>query len=422
MKNHPSETFAHPTSQNIHFFELIPPAKIRTFVILQMVMSINGKEMSHNTFQDKEIKKIDTSSFFEELMENSQAAGLIVIDVNGIILDSNISIQKVLGYSKEDLTGNYYDLLFVPEDRLRNLPEIELKTVKQKGSYIDDNYLLHKKGAYIWVHGESIYTQDKEGNIFIIKVIFDINDKKLLEEQLTHSNQKSVNVNKDLENFIYTASHDLKAPINNIEGLLSSVKDELGAECKNKLEESGILEMFNTSIQKFKDTLYDLTSLGKTQNGLAEEIKSRVDFKEVLDQVKFDLMEDIEVSHARIYDYLTEASFINFSRKNLRSILYNLLSNAIKYASPDRIPEVIIRTSKVKEHLILLEVQDNGLGISADDQEKVFSMYQRIHTHVEGTGVGLNIVKRIVENNGGKIELESEEGKGSTFKIYFREE
>ncbi len=378
--------------------------------------------MSHNTFQDKEIKKIDTSSFFEELMENSQAAGLIVIDVNGIILDSNISIQKVLGYSREDLTGIYYDLLFVPEDRLRNLPEIELKTVKQKGSYIDDNYLLHKKGAYIWVHGESIYTQDKEGNIFIIKVIFDINDKKLLEEQLTHSNQKSVIVNNNLENFIYTASHDLKAPINNIDGLLNSVKDELGAECEKKLEESGILEMFNTSIQKFKDTLYDLTSLGKTQNGLAEEIKSRVDFKEVLDQVKFDLMDDIEHSNAKIYDYLTEASFINFSRKSLRSILFNLLSNAIKYASPDRIPEIIIRTSKVKEHLILLEVKDNGLGIAPEDQEKVFHMYQRIHTHVEGTGVGLNIVKRIVENNGGKIELESQEGKGSTFKIYFKEE
>ncbi|MCR6640225.1 MAG: PAS domain-containing sensor histidine kinase [Sporocytophaga sp.] len=378
--------------------------------------------MSHNTFRDKEIKKIDTSTFFEELMENSQAAGLIVMDVNGIILDSNISIQKVLGYAKEDLTGNYYDLLFVPEDRLRNLPEVELKTVKQKGSFIDDNYLLHKKGAYIWVHGESIYTQDNEGNIFIIKVIFDINDKKLLEEQLTHSNQKLVNINNDLENFVYTASHDLKAPINNIDGLLNSVKDELGAECEKKLEDSGILEMFNTSIQKFKDTLFDLTTLGKTQNGLAEEIKSRVDFKEVLDQVKFDLMDDIELSHAKIFDYLTEVSFINFSRKNLRSILYNLLSNAIKYASPDRIPEVIITTSKVKENLILLEVKDNGLGISPEDQEKVFSMYQRIHTHVEGTGVGLNIVKRIVENNGGQIELESLEGKGSTFKIYLKEE
>ncbi|GAL85713.1 PAS/PAC sensor signal transduction histidine kinase [Sporocytophaga myxococcoides] len=378
--------------------------------------------MSHNTFQDKEIKQIDTSTFFTEVMENSQAAGVIVMNVNGIMLDSSISVQKVLGYAKEDLIGNYYGLLFVPEDRLKNLPEVELKTVKQKGSFIDDNYLLHKKGAYIWIHGESIYTQDKEGNIFIIKVIFDINEKKLLEEQLTHSNQKLVNINNDLENFIYTASHDLKAPINNIDGLLASVKEELDSECKKKLEESGILEMLNISIQKFKNTLYDLASIGKTQSGIAEELKSRVDFKEVLDQVKFDLMDDIENSHAKIYDYFTEASFINFSRKNLRSILYNLLSNAIKYASPERIPEIIIRTSKVREDLILLEVKDNGLGISTKDHGKVFSMYERIHTHIEGTGVGLNIVKRIVENNGGKIELESQEGKGSTFKIYFKEE
>lgn len=377
--------------------------------------------MGHNTFQDKEIKKIDTSAFFTEIMENSQAAGVLVLNVNGIILDSSISVQKVLGYAKEDLLGNYYDILFIPEDRLRNLPEVELKTVKQKGSFVDDNYLLHKKGAYIWIHGESIYTQDEEGNIFIIKVIFDINDKKLLEEQLTHSNQKLININHDLENFIYTASHDLKAPINNIDGLLASVKDELGSDCNIKLEESGLLEMLNTSIQKFKDNLYDLTSLGKSQNGIAEEIKSRVDFKEVLEQVKFDLQDTIDNAHAMIYDFLTEATFINFSRKNLRSILFNLLSNAIKYASPDRKPEIIIRTSKVRENLILLEVEDNGLGISPNDQEKVFSMYERIHKHIEGSGVGLNIVKRIVENNGGRIELESQEGKGSKFKIYFKE-
>lgn len=377
--------------------------------------------MGHNTFQDKELKKIDTSKFFTELMENSQAAGVLVLNVNGIILDSSISVQKVLGYAKEDIIGNYYDILFVPEDRLRNLPEVELKTVKQKGSFVDDNYLLHKKGSYIWVHGESIYTQDEEGNIFIIKVIFDINDKKLLEEQLTHSNQKLININHDLENFIYTASHDLKAPINNIDGLLASVKDELGSDCNIKLEESGLLEMLNTSIQKFKDNLYDLTSLGKSQNGIAEEIKSRVDFKEVLEQVKFDLQDTIDNAHAMIYDFLTEASFINFSRKNLRSILFNLLSNAIKYASPDRKPEIIFRTSKVRENLILLEVEDNGLGISPNDQEKVFSMYERIHKHIEGSGVGLNIVKRIVENNGGRIELESQEGKGSKFKIYFKE-
>ncbi|MBO9702054.1 MAG: PAS domain S-box protein [Sporocytophaga sp.] len=377
--------------------------------------------MAHNTFKDKELKKIDTSTFFTEIMENSQAAGVIVMNVNGIILDSSISVQKVLGYAKDDIIGNYYDILFIPEDRLRNLPEIELKTVKQKGSFIDDNYLLHKKGAYIWIHGESIYTQDEDGNIFIIKVIFDINDKKLLEEQLTHSNQKLVNINNDLENFIYTASHDLKAPINNIDGLLESVKDELGSDCNLKLEESGLLEMLNTSIQKFKDNLFDLTSLGKSQNGIAEEIKSRVDFKEVLEQVKFDLQDTIDNAHAMIYDYLTEASFINFSRKNLRSILFNLLSNAIKYASPERKPEIIIRTSKVREDIILLEVEDNGLGISPKDQEKVFSMYERLHKHIDGTGVGLNIVKRIVENNGGRIELESQEGKGSKFKIFFKE-
>ena len=377
--------------------------------------------MGHGTFRDDEINKIDTSSFFKELVENSQAAGIIVMDVEGNILEANTIVQKLLAYAKEDLLGKYFDILFIPEDRLRNLPEIELKTVKQKGSFTDDNYLLHKKGAYIWVHGESICTQDKEGKVYIIKIIFDINDKKLLEEQLTYSNQKLIQVNKDLENFVYTASHDLKAPINNIEALLATLEEEIDPVCKSKIGETGIMEMLYTSIQRFKDTLADLATLGKLQNGIVEEVKSKIDFKEVLEEVKLDLRDEIQQSNAVVMDFFAEAPAVYISRKNLRSILFNLLSNALKYALPTRNPEVKFTSTKVSENQVLLEVEDNGLGIPAEDQHKVFSMYERIHDHVDGTGVGLNIVKRIMDNNGGRIELESQVGRGSIFKIYFKQ-
>lgn len=108
-----------------------------------------------------------------------------------------------------------------------------------------------------------------------------------------------------------------------------------------------------------------------------------------------------------------------FSKANFRSIVYNLLTNAIKYRAPERQAQVEIKFREDGKYNVL-EVRDNGLGIKKEHHDKIFAMFKRMHDHVDGTGVGLYIVKRSVENAGGKIEVESEEGKGSVFKVYFK--
>lgn len=150
-----------------------------------------------------------------------------------------------------------------------------------------------------------------------------------------------------------------------------------------------------------------------------EADKESVSFKELLEDVKLSSKTLIEAYNACIYDDFSLAPAIVFSRKNLRSIIYNLVSNAIKYSSPDRSPEIHI-TTVVVEGYTRFSVQDNGLGLRQQDQQKVFGMFRRLHAHVEGTGVGLAIVKRIVENCDGKIEFESELGKGSVFHVYLK--
>jgi signal transduction histidine kinase len=110
---------------------------------------------------------------------------------------------------------------------------------------------------------------------------------------------------------------------------------------------------------------------------------------------------------------------VHFSKKNLQSILYNLLSNALKYRSSER--ELFVRIScysNQSHHLLTIE--DNGLGMDMRQEEKIFALFKRLHTHVEGTGIGLYIVKKMLENGGGKIEVESKLGVGSTFKVYFK--
>lgn len=242
---------------------------------------------------------------------------------------------------------------------------------------------------------------------------------QLLEERVEERTRELIKVNKDLDNFVYTASHDLKAPINNIEGLMTALQETLEEKQLGLDQVMPIMDMVNDAIGRFKSTLLDLTEVAKLQHQDTVAAPETVNFKELLEDVKAHIKDLIKRYDATVVDDFSDAPEMVFSRKNLRSILYNLVSNAIKYSSLDRRPEIRITTSVAGEYT-LLSVRDNGLGLRKQDQDKVFGMFKRLHSHVEGTGVGLAIVKRIVENCDGKIELESELGTGTEFKLYLK--
>lgn len=236
--------------------------------------------------------------------------------------------------------------------------------------------------------------------------------------ELEAMNEQLKKVNADLDSFVYAASHDLKAPVSNIEGLLSSLEDCLPGEVLHEDMIRDILTMINQSIVKFKGTIKDLTEITKIQKDINEDINT-VDIVETIEDVKVGLRELILNADAEIAVKTDGVKEINYSRKNLNSILYNLISNAIKYRDPDRRPSIDIEIYEDTSYAVL-EVTDNGLGFNPSDKNKIFTMFKRLHDHVEGTGVGLYIVKRIVENSGGRIEVESTPGKGTTFKVYFK--
>jgi two-component system, sensor histidine kinase len=235
-------------------------------------------------------------------------------------------------------------------------------------------------------------------------------------QELSSTNQQLQLINADLDNFIYTASHDLKAPISNIEGLMNLLMRHLSDEDLKKEMVKKTLTMISASVERFKLTIRDLTDIAKLQKEAVET--SLINVLEVLEEVKLDLQTTIEAANAQLNIQVDDCHQLHFSHKNLHSILYNLLSNALKYRSPERQPQINISCDK-EEGQLILRVQDNGLGIKEKDLKKIFSMFTRLHTHVEGSGVGLYLVKRILDNAGGKLEVESREGEGSTFTVYF---
>ncbi|MBC7391298.1 MAG: PAS domain-containing protein [Opitutaceae bacterium] len=234
---------------------------------------------------------------------------------------------------------------------------------------------------------------------------------KIYNKDLTSKNEELIKTNTDLDNFLYLASHDLKAPISNIEGLLNAFFNDVEVDEEYK----PMVEMMFTSVNRFKKTILDLTEISKVHKDDQHELEL-LELNDIFNEVTADIKDLINRKKAIIKTDFKIPS-LRYYRKILRSTVYNLLSNAIKYSDSTRTPEIVISTGRINKS-DYLKVEDNGLGLTHENLQKIFKMFNRIHTHEEGSGIGLYIVKRMIENVGGKIEVESEPGKGSSFMVY----
>lgn len=238
---------------------------------------------------------------------------------------------------------------------------------------------------------------------------------RVSNEEHGTTNHQLLRTNRDLDNFIYAASHDLKAPIANIEGLLLALRQDLPDAVVSTALIGRLLGLIDASIARFQQTIGHLTNLSQLQQDEASPIEI-VDLAALVDDVCLDLASTVAATGAQLVIAIGKCPTIRFAPKNLRSIVYNLLSNALKYREPSRPPVVHLRAHCVGEQ-VELAVQDNGLGLDADQQSKLFRLFKRLHTHVEGSGVGLYTIRQIVENAGGTITVQSEPGLGATFTV-----
>ncbi|WP_262888724.1 sensor histidine kinase [Pontibacter pamirensis] len=228
-------------------------------------------------------------------------------------------------------------------------------------------------------------------------------------------------LNASHETFIYSVSHDLKAPLANIEGLVRLLKqtsNDLLEQCDaDKEEQNEIAAMLENSVKTMRNIIEELSEIAKIEGNFKEVVES-VRFEDVLTQVELTLKDNILESNASIIYDIREQE-IEFSRKNLRSIIYNLLSNAIKYKSTDKDPNIQVKTEALNG-FVQISVKDNGLGIAEEKKELIFTPFTRFETNTEGTGIGLYLVKKLVENAGGELIVESKLGEGSEFIVYLK--
>ncbi|TAH19965.1 MAG: hypothetical protein EAZ08_07870 [Cytophagales bacterium] len=230
-------------------------------------------------------------------------------------------------------------------------------------------------------------------------------------QELKITVQNLLKRNQDLEQFSYIISHNLRSPVARIQGLVNIFNQENMNDTFNKQ----VLTHLHQSANGLDTVIRDLTeivAIRKSFNTNAE----LVNIKELVNNELMSLETEIKRANAVIEIDLNVTSIYSI-RAYMQSIFHNLLSNAIKYRHTYRQPLIIIRTTKDDDNFCL-QVQDNGLGVDVTDLYKIFGLYQRMHTHVEGKGLGLYLVKTQVEAMNGRIEIESLPNHGSVFKVY----
>ena len=222
-------------------------------------------------------------------------------------------------------------------------------------------------------------------------------------------------LNAEHETLLFALTHDIRQPLSAL-SLMAEVLEQ-AFEKQDRARFQHCIKRYRSCVTSVKNLLNNFVA-ANTTGAEAEKKLERINIGSVVEDVTIGLRSQTFTSQNIENDI--EASEVFFSRNNFRSIVYNLLNNSVKYAQPDRELKVKITTRKL-DGFVLVQVKDNGIGIAPEKQERIFAKGERLDHSIEGTGMGLFIIRRMLESHGGRIEVESTPGEGSTFSVYFRE-
>lgn len=342
-----------------------------------------------------------------------ETVGIVFLDSAGNVHAANEAFERLSGYTNQDFVSgrvHWHDLTPPEFEAETAAARQQLLTLGQSTPY--EKQGIRADGSRWW----GLYAGKRLSEDEFVNFVLDITGSKQAAEQLQDFNERLQRANVDLDNFIYTASHDLRAPITNIEGLIYALQSELPL-AEQSPDVAQLLTLMQESVTRFQRTIEHLGEITKQQKE-PNQPATAIALRPVIEDVRSDLAPLIQQTGAVVEVAVADGPHVLFSAKNLRSVVYNLLSNALKYRHPDRAPHVRVGCHQQPGYSVLT-VQDNGLGLTTHQQGELFLLFRRLHQHIEGSGIGLYMVKKIVENVGGWIAVQSEPEAGTTFSVYF---
>jgi PAS domain S-box-containing protein len=388
-----------------------------------LVKDANGKPVRMiGAIQDvtKQKEEEQRLRLLETVITQSKDAVMITdIDISKSVIPNiifvNSAFTDITGYSANEVIGKSPEILFGKKSDFLEFDKLRTAIQDYKECFVE-TISYKKSGEEFWINFSMIPVTDKEGeHSHWISIQRDVTVEKERDKEREQLIRELTQNNKDLKQFSYITSHNLRAPLSNLTGLLNLI-EEIPIE-DSELKE--IINGFSKSTHLLNETINDLVKVIIIKDNPSVQ-KEKLFIKDVFENVFNQLSFLISSNKPILKINLEVETIFDINKSYLESIFLNLLTNAINYREPSRQLKITIAT-KVEDNNLFMTFKDNGIGIDLEkNNDKIFGLYQRFHNYPESKGLGLYLVKSQVESMGGAISVDSNVGKGTTFTIVFK--
>ena len=389
-----------------------------------LVKDLNGKPIRMiGAIQDitKQKEEEQRLRLLETVITQSKDAVMITdIDLSNSAIPNiifvNNAFAEITGYTANEVFGKSLEILFGESSGPLEIEKLKKAVQDYKECFIE--IISYKKnGEEFWLEFSMIPVTNKDGeHSHWISIQRNITDDKIKEKEKEQLIRELTQNNKDLKEFSYITSHNLRAPLSNLTGLIELIED-ISIEDPELKE---IINGFSKSTHLLNDTINDLVKVIIIKDNPSVQ-KEDVSIKDIFENVFNQLSYLIQTIEPIIKIDLDEVPVLEVNKSYLESIFLNLLTNALKYRDTTRQLKLNV-TTKVADKKLIITFKDNGIGIDLEkNKNKIFGLYQCFHNHPDSKGFGLYLVKSQVESMGGSISVQSNVGVGTTFTIIFEQ-
>ena len=384
-----------------------------TFMASVFLLSITGQTASiQNIVRTRTKELAESEERFRAALEYAPI-GMALLDMNRDFIEFNEVMASIAGYTVEEFQNIKLKDITHPDDLDIDSPQLKELLRGKISSYTIDRRYIRKDGEIITVQLSLSLIRDEQKNPqYFIAQALDITERERMEKELVRSN-------KELQDFAYIISHDLKAPLRHITLSAGFLKEDYAD--KLDAQASEFMKIMVSGSERMQAMISSLLDYSRVRDKAQEEFQP-ISLNKAIGEALENLSEAIKESNANIFvDDMPENFRANSSL--MTQLFQNLIQNAIKYRKDDIDPQIVIRAhAKGREWNI--SVTDNGIGIEKEYAEKIFKVFQRLHGEgkYEGTGIGLSICQRIVQFHKGEIWLDTDYTDGSRFIISFPNE
>lgn len=428
-------------------------AKYWAHVALSAMRNAEGKvtgfahvtrDLSAKRQAEEELKRANEG--FRILVQSVKDYAILTLDPQGHVMSWNEGAERIKGYTAAEILGRPFTQFYPQEAIDSGYPQYELEVAAREGRFEDEGWRIRKDGTRFWANVIMTALHNDAGELIgFAKVTRDLTARRAAEEQARRlaaeeaahaeaalrsqelqaalcatkaardaaerSAAAATEAYRELDQFAYVASHDLKAPLRGIANLAQWIQDDVGEQLTGESAEH--LRLLHGRVHRMEALIDGILAYSR-----AGRVKSQPEAVDTGALVR-EVIELLAPAPQAVIRLPEEMPLLQAERVPLQQVFMNLLSNALKYASAERSDPVVELECHDLGESVEFVVRDNGPGIAPEYHDRIWGIFQTLapRDKVEGTGIGLSVVKKIVESRGGSVSLESAAGQGATFRV-----